>query len=83
MMFQWLSLTAFPPGPEVALDYGITPHTLTLSSPTFSHVSQGFARLKASLNEEALDYGPAARPAFSRLVEAGTKAGWLALDPEA
>lgn len=30
-------------------------------------VPQGFARLRASLSEEALDYGPAARDVFARL----------------
>jgi hypothetical protein len=41
---------------------------------------QGFARVKANLGDEALDFGPAARGVFDRLVAAGTSAGWLFME---
>lgn len=44
---------------------------------------QGFSRIKSSLDEEALDYGPKAKEMFAHMVEGGSKAGWLVMDPEA
>jgi len=43
---------------------------------------QGFLRVRSVLAEEALDYGPRARDVFIRMMQAGTKQGWLSLDPE-
>mmetsp|Transcript_37781 Transcript_37781/g.95570 ORF Transcript_37781/g.95570 Transcript_37781/m.95570 type:complete len:712 (-) Transcript_37781:372-2507(-) len=48
-----------------------------------TQMAKGLARVKASLSEEALDYGPAARAAYARIAEAGTKAGWATADLEA
>lgn len=40
-------------------------------------MSKGFARIKAKLDEEALDYGASAKDTFCGMVEKGTAAGWL------
>jgi hypothetical protein len=46
------------------------------------HWLQGFARVRSSLAEEALDWGPCARDVFARMMQAGISQGWLVLDPE-
>lgn len=39
-------------------------------------------RVRSSLEDEALDYGPKSKDVYMRLVQAGCKVGWLSLDPE-
>ncbi|KAF5834130.1 armadillo-type protein [Dunaliella salina] len=50
---------------------------------TDTQMAKGFQRVRSVLGDEALDYGPRARDVFSRMVQTGTKMGWLPdLDPE-
>jgi hypothetical protein len=36
--------------------------------------------VKSNLADEALDFGPAARGVFDKLVAAGTSGGWLVME---
>ncbi|KAG1680411.1 hypothetical protein FOA52_015502 [Chlamydomonas sp. UWO 241] len=47
-----------------------------------TQMSKGFSRIKARLEEEAIDYGPGAKDTYRRIVEQGTQGGWLSIDAD-